>query len=561
MLSTFYVLHALCAEWSATYRGARIESAYSQQADELSIAIGLPDDEHTMRIRLGGPLRYMTVRQSSGRRRRNTADVLSGLPGRTIIAIRTADRDRIVHLDLSGDTRLDVVLFGSSPNALIVDAHGVVSDAFKGGADGDDPPVPRRGATVADFRARVEGGEWTEGSTPTAMALSRAFPLFNRTLAAECLHRAGAPAKSDDLDSDDLGRLVDAVADVESACFDPAPAILRRDGRPIALALCELKHIADARPEEFSTVSEAVRIYVSQQYAWMTFDAERGPVLRSVGRDFKRATRRVERLRSELASSSRADEYEKWGHVLMANPNADVPFASEDEVVRVEFVDPFEIGDEPKTIRIPLRSDQSLVENAQRFYEKARDARAKRKAAVRRLSDIEREERDLGAAVATLQSAADPDKWRALKKSPPPALGSYLEGRQRSEQQNPYRCYDLGGGFEAWVGRNARQNDELSTRVARKFDLWLHARGVGGSHVVLRLPTKGALVPEETVSRAAGIAAWHSKARGSGLVPVIVAERKFVRKPKRAAPGAVVVDRHRVVIVEPRLPDDGTQSA
>jgi predicted ribosome quality control (RQC) complex YloA/Tae2 family protein len=129
-----------------------------------------------------------------------------------------------------------------------------------------------------------------------------------------------------------------------------------------------------------------------------------------------------------------------------------------------------------------------------------------------------------------------------------------LSGRQQSEPTIPFRRYELGSGFELWVGRNAAQNDELTTRVSRKFDLWLHARGVGGSHAVLRPPNRTVEIPEETIQRAASIVAYYSKARGSALVPVIVAERKFVRKPRRAEPGMVIVDRHRVVMVEPGLP-------
>src|SRR5690606_19335956 len=100
-----------------------------------------------------------------------------------------------------------------------------------------------------------------------------------------------------------------------------------------------------------------------------------------------------------------------------------------------------------------------------------------------------------------------------------------------------------------------RQNDDLTFHHAQKYDLWMHARGVPGSHAVLRLPNRDAQPQPLVLQRAAAIAAYHSKARGSSLVPVIVVPRKYVRKPRGAAPGAVAVEREEVLMVEPGLPE------
>ena len=131
-----------------------------------------------------------------------------------------------------------------------------------------------------------------------------------------------------------------------------------------------------------------------------------------------------------------------------------------------------------------------------------------------------------------------------------PFVGEEAAGQDRV----PFRRYDLGGGYEVWVGRNARQNDDLTFHHAQKYDLWMHARGVPGSHAVLRLPGRNAQPGTPLLMRAAAIAAYYSKARGSSLAPVMVAPRKYVRKPKGAAPGAVVVEREDVLLVEPGLP-------
>ena len=120
------------------------------------------------------------------------------------------------------------------------------------------------------------------------------------------------------------------------------------------------------------------------------------------------------------------------------------------------------------------------------------------------------------------------------------------KGRQ---QVIPFRTMKVGD-YEILIGKSAQSNDEL-LRYADKEDVWLHARGVSGSHVIIR--KKGKLpVPKEVIARAAQLAAWYSKGKNASLLPVIYTLRKFVRKPKGAAPGAVVCDREEVIMVEPK---------
>ena len=134
------------------------------------------------------------------------------------------------------------------------------------------------------------------------------------------------------------------------------------------------------------------------------------------------------------------------------------------------------------------------------------------------------------------------------------AIARWTGGRGRSEAAEPFRRIALPGGMEALVGRNGRSNAHLTTRVARPHDLWLHARGVPGSHVIIRRATRATEVPRAAVEAAARIAAHYSDARTQTLAPVIVTERKYVRPIKGGAPGLVRIDRETVMDVEPGLP-------
>ncbi len=556
MLSTFYVLRALADEWHALIPGSAVADVYSQHPGELSIEV-TGTTNATLRARLTGPLRFVIADPQSARARRNVATVLEPLRGQKVTGVRVADRDRILYLDFS-DARLALTIFGGKANAVLLDQSGNVVDRFR--SVGDDMAPRARSApdpSVWMERARTLLHE-SAGVSQSAAKLARALnPLMNKLLSAECVFRFGNEQVATD---DELERLVGVVASVDAESMAARhPAVYWDGDRPVALSLLTLQHLGERSPhlnrEVFDTVSEASRVFAKRALAWSRYDQQVGPIKTTATRDRDKQLARVEAISAELARPSRADEYERLGHILMAAPMTQIPDGERRDLVSITLPDPF---DENKPTTVAVAPGLSAVENAQRYYEKARSARLSREHAEERVLAMVRELDELQQTVDVLEAVSGPDSLRALKKESPDLVSRVLSSRADAKPEIPYRRYDLGSGYEVWVGRNAKQNDELTTRAARKFDLWLHARGVPGSHVVLRRPNRSATIPDHYVERAAQIAAYHSKARGSGLVPVIVAEKKYVRKPRGAAPGTVLVDRQRVVIVEPGVPAETT---
>lgn len=131
---------------------------------------------------------------------------------------------------------------------------------------------------------------------------------------------------------------------------------------------------------------------------------------------------------------------------------------------------------------------------------------------------------------------------------------SFEEIIQRYPQLKVHR-YLLEEGFEAWAGRTDQDNDLLSIKVARPDDWWFHVRSMPGSHVVLRAPA-GVAPSRELLRAAAGIAAWHSKARGGGTVAVAGTLARYVTKPRGVKAGTVQIRKERLFKVRPRLPQD-----
>jgi hypothetical protein len=217
-----------------------------------------------------------------------------------------------------------------------------------------------------------------------------------------------------------------------------------------------------------------------------------------------------------------------------------------------------------RILKIDLDPALSPAANMDRWFRRARKADKGRDIIADRLADAMTAKETIETATIEFQeiievSAPPVDRlarlqeWRKdhadllpEKKRPSPA------GRYGPEEPaRPFRRYLVDERWEVWVGRNNKENDELTHRSAHSRDIWLHAQGVPGSHVILRTGGKPEQVPRSVLEKAAGLAALNSRARHSGLVPVIHTQQRYVRKPRKAPAGTAVCLREKSLFVTP----------
>ena len=125
---------------------------------------------------------------------------------------------------------------------------------------------------------------------------------------------------------------------------------------------------------------------------------------------------------------------------------------------------------------------------------------------------------------------------------------------KEQEELPPFKIFAVEGGFAVYAGKNSANNDLLTFRFAKPNDLWFHARGSSGSHVVLKMGSAQGTPTKKAIEQAASIAAYYSKMKNAKHVPVAMTERKFIHKPKGAPPGTVALDKEKVIFVQPVLP-------
>lgn len=261
-------------------------------------------------------------------------------------------------------------------------------------------------------------------------------------------------------------------------------------------------------------------------------------IARALGRRRKRLARRLSSLHSQLEQGEPPERLRETGHLLLARLR-EVPRG----VARVELPD-FEGGS--RTIDLDPRL--APAQNAERYYEAA----ARRQRALEKLPALiagaERELRDVEAALDGLAETGEVSETvRQLVGIRPEAI---REGTAGTRARLPYHRFVSSGGLEIRVGRSSKENDRLTFRHSAPDDVWLHAQGVPGAHVVLRWSRRDQNPPERDLREAAVIAALHSDSRHSGVVAVDWTRRKHVRKPRKAPPGSVAPERVKTLFVE-----------
>jgi predicted ribosome quality control (RQC) complex YloA/Tae2 family protein len=542
VISTYYTYRALVNEWRDLVVGGSIEEAFSQVPGELVLRIASGPGRCALVFHPAPPDRYLFRRDDFRRRGRNVADVLSAALGQQVASLSIAERDRVLTFYLSGGKRLVFVLFGSQANVLLADAAGRIEDAFlhPGSYAGKELPGTRSASGAAET---TDLTSIPSAQGATSKALRRAIPLFDTALAEETVRQCkDVPRDAAACTDSDLADLLAAARELELEALSPQPGI-RSDGQSAQFTLVS-ERSSEPDVERFSSVDEAVREFWIRRLREAAADRVIGPFLSRLEREAARLRRSVERMEEQLASGGRGDQYERYGHLLMTVSSGGTRGL---EVIRVDDV--FADG---AAIEIPLDAERSVRENAARFYERARQSRGAREFALSRLDGRKRQlESILGAIEAARTVASKRDADQFVKEHT-----GLIPGRESGDggRHMPGHRFDLGGGALVVVGRNAKENDAITFGFARKEDLWMHARGYPGSHVVLRVASRTLAPPKAVIEAAASVAAYFSKARGSELVPVIVVPRKYVRKARGGAAGQVVVEREKVILVPPKLP-------
>lgn len=290
-------------------------------------------------------------------------------------------------------------------------------------------------------------------------------------------------------------------------------------------------------------VNRAVERWYERIIAERETSALRQELIAVVIRAAGKVVRRREAVAKDVMGAKQGDTFRLMGELVLANKHllAKGQLAAELS------------GYDGTTVSVALDPSRSPAENASKYFQRYKKAKAGIAVMKERFAQARDEAEYLKSVQEDLQTASDRDELLAIR-SQLARRGYVRKGTgkvsgTRSVPSPPYKTVEYEG-WEILVGKSAAGNDYITMKIARPDDLWLHAEGMPGSHVVVRNPGKRD-IPDQILKKATSLAAYHSKGKNSAKVPVTYTRAAFVKKPKGAAPGSVVLTARKTIMAAP----------
>ena len=462
-------------------------------------------------------------------------------------------------------SRLDLIveIMGRHSNLILVDEQGVVRESAKrvtAQMSRVRPILPKRPYEPPPPPGKPDPRQLTSPGVETLLAsakpdakladlLVRGFRGVSPQIAREVAFRVADDAQVSvaDLGGEDAR----AIAQGLRGMFQPLltgewePHLYEREGVPVgygAVAITYLAAVAEDVPVD--SISEAVeRAEAAGGEATPRDHAQRrARLVGAIDRAIASIESRLRSLRQQHARAQDTEQLRRWGEYIFAY---------------LWQIEPGQTVLEVEGERIPLDPDVTPKDQAQEYFEQYRKAQKAGDTLPERIEATETERRYLEQLRTQTQHAEGFAAIEALRQE----FEEFTGGRQpvgERSRTKPSRkragkrvapLTDADGNL-IYIGRSGRENDQVTFDIAGPDDLWMHARGVPGSHVILRTRLPGEADPV-AVERAAALAAYYSSGRESGTVEVDVAERRHVRKIKGAGPGMVTYRNERTIAVRP----------
>ena len=481
------------------------------------------------------------------------------LRGSILSAIEQPPFERILRLTFDhpewGASTLVIEIMGRHSNVILVGADSRVLDAVKRvgpRVSAARPLLPGQSYAPPPPQAKLAPSDLTEyrlqqilaGSEPGAQlwqALVGGLKGISPLLAREIARRAVGHPRATVGQVECLAPLCETIsrllAPLETGQWQPSVVV--EEGRAVAYAPYPVTHRGQSEPVQ--SMSQAIERYISAVADVDPYAGARRPVRQAIAEARTRLERRRQALERAQDQAEGADRLREWGKWILTYAHTIIP--GQTELVA-------DTGD-GELLRIPLDPDRSPADNAQAYFSGYRKGQRAGEGGPTRLEQVDLALRDLDQLETDLDLAASRPEIDLVREALVEA--DYLQpGKKRAVKatHNGPLSVTSPDGFTILVGRNSRQNDEVTFRRAEGDDWWFHARGAPGAHVVVRAARRD--LPPATIQRAAELAAHFSRLRGEAQAQVDYTRRRHVRRIPGAAPGLVTYSREQTIRVEPR---------
>lgn len=492
------------------------------------------------------------------------------LSGAKIIGLTQPPLERLVRLELdasdelgrSGRRVLVLEAMGRRSNLILLDGEGRVLDCLRR-VDTDmsaNRPVlpglfyePPAAAGRLPVTAETKNGFSSKFSAaPAEHTLDRFLldhyfglsPLMARELAFQAAGDVDTRLFEQNGPESLWHALEEFLARIQESRF--TPVCLLRDGKPMDFACMPVKQYGPAAEAvEFASFSALMDFFYEARERQERTRQRGADLLRAASTARDRLRRKLAAQEKEYAETQNRDRLRICGDLITANL-----YRMERGAARLDCENYYA---DNAPVSIPLDPLLTPQQNAAKYYKRYTKAKTAEKYLRLQMEQAAQDLSYMESVLAEIAQAETEQDFSDIRMELQESGFLRKQGKKKVPKRasNPWE-FRTSGGFRVLVGRNNRQNDQLTTKSADRRDLWFHTQKIHGSHVILC--TGGAVPTDQDLLEAAKLAAWYSQARESGNVPVDYTEVRNVKKPSGARPGMVIYSTCRTLYVTPEKP-------
>ncbi len=548
MVSNYNTLACISRDITRKFQGSRVREVYSQEKDEL--VLSFEGHEAVVVVNCTRFTNTIYLHPGHSRARANTASLFPSCIGDAFDSCQIHPSDRELLLQLGSGNKLWIRFFGPKANVFLTQAGGRIVDAFINGR--------KLIGTMLETLPEVKPESWNMNTVLNARpdqtvssALKASLPTLGMELNRETFIRSGVDPSlpTQEIVPAARKRIAFHLEAILSSVTKPSPRVYGKFSPagafvPEHFALIGLQQYRHLKEKVFNDVSEALRFYLFGRRKEGELQRELTTLRKKMEKILERDLRTLQAIQVESGLDQKEVFCREAGKALLACAG---------EIKKGDKSYSYQEGSSIRTLKL----DPALtpIQNAQSYFAKAKKARAASELALVRRTSLRERSRKTEQLLGQLN---DIDSRKGLRQYMKENGGDLkargVRGEELERTTLPFRTFVVDGGFQVLAGKSSANNDLLTMKHAKPQDLWFHARGSSGSHVVLKVGTGKGDPGKKAKEQAAAIAAYYSKMRKAKRVPVVLTEKKYVRKPKGASPGTVVLERESVLFVEPALP-------
>ncbi len=559
---------ALTKELKETICDGRIAKIAQPESDELLLTIKTKEGQRRLSISASAslPLIYLTNdNKPSPMTAPNFCMLLRKHIGNgRIVDVSQPGLERIIqfrieHLDELGDLRqktLVIEIMGKHSNIIFCDEKDQIIDSIKhvpAQMSSVREVLPGRPYFIPDTMEKQDpltaaDEDFSRALRGKPMRISKAvytsFTGISPVVAEEICYLAGIDSQmtASDLTDDMLTHLYRQfqyyMEDVRNGAFTP---VIYFDGNtPKEFSALPLTHFQNLEKKEYGSISEVLSTYYATRNTLVRICQKSADLRHIVQTALERNRKKYELQSRQLKDTENRDLYKVYGELINAY-GYQLPEGSK-ELTALNYY----TGEE---ITIPLDPVKTPQENAQKYFARYNKQKRTYKALTELISETGDEIRYLESVESALDIALYEEDLTQIKEELSQA--GYIRRRQQKKKakilSRPLH-YVSSDGYHMYVGKNNLQNEELTFHFASGNDWWFHAKGVPGSHVILK--SGGDEVPDRTFEEAGRLAAYYSKNRGSEKAEIDYIEKKHVKKVNGGRPGFVIYHTNYSLVID-----------